>query len=237
MAAWRNLSAHRLAVLAFGLLLPFAGICQAQDIQTSGGSASSDLTEKMLASGDPRLIVWGAHYAIAAKNQEVVPQLLDVAERWQATHVDLSAEMGSEDDPTDQHDATTAVLDAIIQLHAQVSPSTLRNLAVDFPNQVAILLSRLSGDESTTLRLEFYRMQPHTRAADNLQYVGGALLAKDPPPGFAAELFSSIHNRAIIKITRPGYSEESTYATGIGGSCFVDDTHQVGWPTFGTYEL
>jgi hypothetical protein len=164
--------------------------------------------------------------------------LTDLADRWQATAVDASGEKldATPTDQTDQHDGMAAVLDAIIQLHAQLSPATLRNLAADFPNQVAILLSRLPPDEAQSLSEEYYRTDPKTRGARNLQYVSASLLALRPPAGFAADLFSSIHNHATITITKPGYSEARGYGTGMGGVCFVDDGHGD-WPLFGVYQL
>jgi hypothetical protein len=223
------------------MVLCWGRVCFAQDPQDPAPltepSSTSQITD-LLSSGEPRLVAWGAHYALAAKAQGAVSQLVDLADRWQPTAADANSE-GPDAvprDQTDEHDALTAVLDAIIQLHAAISPSTLQNLAGDFPNQVAILLSRLPLDQSQSLSQEFYRSDPNTLGAHNLQYVSAALLVKAPPAGFAADLFSGIHNRATIKITKPGYSEDGTYGTGSGVGCAIGDSHRD-WPEFGIYQL
>lgn len=112
------------------------------------------------------------HHAVATKNQAVEPSLLSLADAWQAIgqsvpgpdHADrLTSEQ------FDQRDAMGAVLDALIQMQADVPASTLHNLAAVFPNYAAILLSRLPQGESQSLSLEFYRAEPKTLSAQNLQ--------------------------------------------------------------------
>ena len=221
-----------------GLVVCLGAACRAQDGAPLTESPSTDKIENLLSSGYPRLVAWGAHYAVTAKDEGVVPELTQLAGQWQAMAIDSSGEIPDAVpiDETDQHDAMAAVLDAIIQLQVSVTPATLRNLAGDFPNQVAILLSRLPLDEGQSLSEEFYRLDPKTRGAHNLQYVSAALLAQRPPFGFVADLFSGIHNHATIAITKPGYSQEGGYGSGIGQCCFGEDSHKD-WPLFGVYEL
>jgi hypothetical protein len=226
------------AIGLLGLTLYLGGACRAQNGAPLTESPSTGKIENLLSSGYPRLVAWGAHYAVTTKDQGVVPQLTDLAEHWPAMAVDSSGEKpdAAPNDQTDQHDAMAAVLDAIIQLQVAVAPATLRNLAGDFPNQVAILLSRVPLDEGQSLSQEFYHSDPKTRGAHNLQYVSAALLAQDPPEGFVADLFSGIHNHATITIIKPGYSQEGLYGSGVGECCVGEDLHRD-WPLFGVYQL
>jgi hypothetical protein len=230
----RQCAANRL----FGVMLCWGAACLAEDVARPSEPPSTSQIESLLASGDPRLVAWGAHYALAAKNQEVAAELADLADRWQATAVDSSDEKPEAvpTDQTDQQDGMAAVLDAIIQLQVALAPSTLRNLAGDYPNQVAILLTRLPLEEAQPLSQEFYRLDRTTRGAHNLEYVSAALLARDPPPGFAAESFSDIHNRATITITTPGSSKRDGFGCGGGHSCALG-AHEGDWPLFGVYQL
>lgn len=137
------------------------------------------------------------HHAVATKNQAVVPSLLSLANAWQAIgqsvpgpdHADrLTSEQ------FDQRDAMGAVLDALIQMQADVPASTLHNLAAVFPNYAAILLSRLPQGESQSLSLEFYRPEPKTLSAQNLQY---AMLSISPDDvGWEIELRNSIESKS-----------------------------------------
>ncbi len=198
-----------------------------------------DKIEQLLSSRDPRLVAWGAHYALATKDQTLVPEMLPLVVEWEvlpAPADDNNAGGGLTSFQVDQRDAVAATLDTLIQLQAVVSARTLSNLAADFPNQVAILLTRLPLEESQSLDLELYRSAPTNLGEHNLQYIGAALLAQASPAGFAAELLSSIHSRATITITTPTSKAEALYRDGTSGSCFADDTHKD-WPKFGVYEL
>jgi hypothetical protein len=221
------------------LILGIAGINSLAQNPLAAGIPSGKKIEALLSSGDPRLVAWGAHYALASKDQTLIPHMLSLAEEWEPLPVPTegdSSAAGLTSIQLDQRDALAAVLDTLIQLNAVVPASALRNLAGDFPNQVAIFLTRLPPEDSQALELEFYHSDPKTHGERNLQYMGGALLAQAPPPGFAADVLSSIHGRATITITSPTFKAEALYRGGESGSCFPDDTHKD-WPRFGVYEL
>lgn len=199
--------------------------------------------QALLRSGDPQSAAWGAHYVLQTRNQSLVSDLLSLAENWQplprqdsdGANPDEEKRKGLPADDVDRRDAMSAVLDALIQMHVSVPVETLRNLAPDFPNYVAVLLSRLPLEESSPLAFDLYRFSPPS--ASSLQYVSAALLAQEPPPGFADDLFSRIHVRATIFVTKPGAGE---FGTGGGGhDCFqlAPAAARQGWPSLGTYEF
>lgn len=189
-----------------------------------------------LRSGDPQSVAWGAHYVLAAKNQALVSDLLSLAYSWQPLpppKSDVAKRNSLTNDDVDRRDAMSAVLDALIQMQVSVPVETLRNLAPDFPNYVAVLLSRLPLEESASLAFDLYRYSSPN--ASSLQHVSAALLAQDPPPGFAADLFSRIHVRATVFMTKPGAGEFGTGGGGHDCGVFAPPAARQGWPSFGIY--
>jgi hypothetical protein len=205
--------------------------------QTPSGTnslPSESTLESWLSSEDPRLVAWGAHDVLVARDPNPIPQLVTLASRWQPLSLqDSDTEYYSSQKRKDQRDAMAAVLDALIQMNVALPADTLRNLAPDFGNHVAILLSRMPEEESGALSFDFYRSPPDH--AVSLQYVSAALLALHPPAGFAADLLGSISVQANVLVVLPGAER---LGSGIGGSCFVgDESPHENWPMTGQYRL
>lgn len=192
--------------------------------------------ESWLSSQDPRLVAWGAHDVLIARDSNLTPQLVTLASRWQPLSLqtsDNSPYLNLSPEQKDQRDAMAAVLDALLQMNVALPADTLRNLAPDFGNHVAILLSRMPEEESGALSFDFYRSPPDH--AVSLQYVSAALLALHPPAGFAADLLGSISVQANVLVVLPGAER---LGSGIGGSCFVgDESPHENWPMTGQYRL
>jgi hypothetical protein len=191
--------------------------------------------ESWLTSEDPRLVAWGAHDVLVARDSILTPQLVTLASRWQPLSLrDSDTESYSSQTRKDERDAMAAVLDTLIQMNVALPTDTLQNLAPDFGNDVAILLSRMSGEESNSLSFDFYRSPPEQEFS--LQYVSAALLALHPPAGFAADLLSSISVQANVIVVLPG---SERLGSGIGGSSFggLPERPRESWPMIGQYRL
>jgi hypothetical protein len=205
-----------------------------------------------LLSEEPRLVAWGAHYALVERNRRLIPDLLNLASRWQPlsqrasqgssqrTSQQTSGGLdgsfnieGQSSEETDERDAMAAVVDALIQMKAPVPADTLRGLAPDFGNEVAVLLSRMPAEEAAPLRFELYRLPgPNT---DGLQYVSASLLALHPAPGFAADLLTHLYVRATVYAVLPGAPE---FGSGVAGDCFSEyQAPRKDWPVTGQYGL
>jgi hypothetical protein len=200
------------------------------------GFPSEKAIGSWLLSGDPQLVAWGAHDTLIARDQYLLPDLLSLAGRWQPLSrqpIDGSNRTELSREQTDRRDAMAAVLDTLIQMKVPVPADTLRTLAPDFGNAVAILLSRMPADEAGPVALDLYRLQAeHTYA---LQYVSAALLAQHPPAGFAADLLANIKVRATVNVVLPGSGE---FTGGMAGDCFyVPDPPRKDWPETGQYAL
>ncbi|HEX5426464.1 MAG TPA: hypothetical protein VFW94_23140 [Candidatus Acidoferrales bacterium] len=217
------------------LAVLLASIVQAQTAPQTQTSKASSSTGGWPETTDAKTVAWRAYDAMLIADKSAIPSLLFLAGRWQP----LSPTPDPDDPParklsvrqTEQRDAMAVVLDALIQLKAPVPANTLRNLAPDFGNAVAVILARMPSEESTPLSLEFFRS---AKADHTVQYVSAALLALHPPPGFAEKLLAGIRVRAKVVAVRPGV------AIGFGshGDCFqFPKPDREDWPEMGQYKL
>ena len=198
--------------------------------------APSEITlESWLRSGPPRLVAWGAHDTLAARDRDLIPDLLSLAGHWQPLPKRSSDTPGSSElspEQIDERDAMAAVLDTLIQMNVTVPADTLRLLAPDFGTDVAILLSRMPYEEARPLALDFYRAPPEHAHA--LPLVSAALLAQHPPPGFVADLFANIRVSARVMVVLPGLGG----GFGSSGACMgSSDDARENWPETGQYSL
>src|SRR6185312_1313426 len=196
---------------------------------------SENTLDNWLRSGDPRLEAWAAHDALVTRNQNLLPDVLALAEKWQSLErqdcTGLPApcqELSSEQ--MDEQDAMAEVLDTLIQLKASVSSEALRNLAPDFGDYVAILLPRLPDQEYIPLALDFYRSPKQYSA---LQYISAALMALHPPYGFAGNLLASIRVNAFVAVFIPGF-EGFGFGDGVGCGSPATES-RPDWPRIGHY--
>lgn len=229
---------HASRALIFSAVLVFSAFTFAQTAGQSGAPPESKL-QSWLRSGDPQSVAWGAHYVLTTGDQALVPDLVSLAASWQPLpqfESDGIRQRKLSDEDLDRRDSIAAVLDALIQLNASLPVDDLRNLATDFPNYVAVFLGRMPLKESAALNFDLYR-EPHADGNHpSLQYVSAALLAQDPPPGFAADLLSGVHIHAEILVVTPG----NQFGSGGGGhDCAVFDppAQRQQWPSFGVYQF
>jgi hypothetical protein len=216
----------------------FVSVGYAQEATPATAAQTRKTIESWLANGNPRLVAWAARATVVSNDRTLAPDLIEALDRWQPLppwDPDSGEQIALTTDQLDQRDATAAVLDALIEMDVHVPADTLRNIASDFPNYTAILLSRLPLEESQPLSLDLFRSPPP--GGSGLQYVSAALLAQDPPPGFAAALLSSIHVTADVDVVDP-----STGKFGVGrsaGSCIGEGSRlpRKDWPVFGVYTL
>jgi hypothetical protein len=219
------------------LAVTLAAHSPAQVPSTPAGVPSENALDSWLLSGDPRLVAWGAHDALMARDPNLIPDLLSLASHWQPlsrqTPDPSTSPAGLSPEQTDERDAMAAVLDALIQMNVSVPADTLRTLAPDFGNDVAVLLSRMPAEQAGPLSYDLYRSP--AEHGHGLQYVSAALLALHPVPGFAADLLANIKVRATIFAILPG-SEQ--FGGGESGSCAgSSELPREDWPVTGQYAL
>jgi hypothetical protein len=217
--------------------------------QTSwvAGGGLRDETGAWPSSVDARMVAWEAHDAVAQGDGSKIPEFLNLAKQWAAPAQPQTGRAQidpvSESDGTrrtaqvaerrDREDAMAAVLDALIEMQVAVPAQTLRGLAPEFGNYVAVLLTRMPEGEREALGFEFYLGQAEN--GSGLQYVSAALLAQRPVQGFVADLISNVEVRATVDVVLPGGltggSGRSGCGSGFGGS------DKSSWPMIGQYQL
>jgi hypothetical protein len=213
-----------------------ATIGRGQTATESSALPSKKTIEGWLQSGNPRLVAWGAHDALATHEVSLAPDLLALAKQWQplsphSSENSRQAELSS--GQKEQRDAMAAALDALIQMNVAVPADTLRNLAPDFGNHVAILLARMPSGESEAPSLEFFRSPSGN--VSGLQYVSAALLALHPPAGFAGELLAGLTVQARVVVVLP---DAEPMGFGFAGDCMgASESPREDWPVVGQYAL
>src|SRR5271163_1252980 len=220
-------------LLSFGFAAGMvAGGSMAQTSVASGGALGG-----LPLGWDPRLVAWAAHDAVASGDGSQIQRLLSLASQWpalsgQSTDGANPAELAMQ--RQDERDAMAAVVDALIQMKVAVPVDTLRGLAADFGNDVAVLLSRMPPEQAGALSFEFYRDQAEQNYG--LRYVSAALLALHPVPGFAADLIGKVKVQATVLVVLPGGLGGVGGGSSSCGGSFGEFTRSD-WPMIGQYSL
>lgn len=214
------------------VLLCAAGISRnrAQEIAPEA-HVTGEQIQRWLFAADPRLIAWGAYFAARQNDPAglaLLPALLDRA--LPIAPIAKQADRAS----YDRYREAVALLHSLISTGNLALPDTLAQLASVFPAQSLILAARLPVAERAPLLLRWYDTQDHNHSGD-LTRTSAMLLAKAPPPGFAARLLtdSTAHLRIAAVTNGDSTSLGFGVACGDGASGAPDPT----WPPAFRYEL
>lgn len=233
----------RIVALFLGI---FTLASAAQTIPPVPTQATHTEINDWLRSSDERLVAWGANFAAQNHDAAVVPQLSILAESWiplppqaydaQGNYVPRTPEL------IRRIDAMTQVLDALIQLHGNISSQAIENLSEDFPSQALTLFARMTEPERTEFAEAIYGTRRGTGATydwhalshDRMVYLAAALLAKHPPQGFTSSLLGE--STVVLKVSVTDRKQKAPGAFGIGtcGDSFASKP-APGWPQAWTY--
>ncbi|MGP0075997.1 MAG: hypothetical protein ACLPWF_29110 [Bryobacteraceae bacterium] len=173
----------------------------------------------LLAQTDPapREQAWTAHSILEQRLTSRIPDLVRILE--------------SPDSSSDADAAKFAVLDALIQLDAQVPLADLEPLIDRFPTDVFILASR-SAEDATPLLLKLLD-RPHNREA----FIAiGNLLTPKRVPGFAKTAMKEFCQHATLYVVNPD-RPRNTGGAWSGDSYRMTDPQRDGWPETGSYRF
>jgi hypothetical protein len=190
------LIAIRLAVLCVHVY------AQPDDLSTESKVTDAEI-QAWLRSGEPRLVAWGAYFARVHGDAAAVEPMAELLEQWTPAD-NQDADAGA------QNDAMADVLDALIVRHGRASVEGLTAIASSFPDQAAILESRLPIKEATPVLLAWY--EKRNSDAHLLPRIAAMLLSKAPPPGFAASVLAEFEERVRVTVV------SGDYGVGYGGS-------------------
>jgi hypothetical protein len=204
-----------------------AAVVQSQENQSAGLAAT------WLGSGDARTRAWGAYVALRDRREELLPQLLALM----GAHRVASGPPGPGDynkhtPEYENHTAMLGVLDAVIQMDANVPPKEAARLYPEFPVQALILLDRWGPTASSSLLDIFRKENAHTLA----WIAAGDILVKQRPTGFAAIVLGGLTVNAQVSVVD---KDSKPYGGGVGGSCpsTPPGPWPSGWPPIASYSL
>ncbi|MGO9241300.1 MAG: hypothetical protein ACLQBJ_10865 [Bryobacteraceae bacterium] len=179
-----------------------------------------------LHSPDPRFQAWGAYLILRDRHTEAIPDLLAMLSGFQVVESPATVADG------DQHDALLGVLDALIQLGADVPAADAQRLYPEFPVQSLILLSR-SQENAAPALLEIFKTDQRRPGA---WLAAGDLLVYRTDSGFAAAVVEGMTIHAEVTVTDPngGFGRGgSAFCCGAGPAPHAKE----GWPPLGVYGL
>lgn len=184
---------------------------------------SAELARNWLQSADPRTQAWGAFLVLRDRQMQLIPDLLKILSTYRPTSgPDAAAEK-------DRDDALSEVLDALIQLNADVPGPESAKIYSWFPNQSLILLARSRQNTTSTLLKIFQTERELFR-----WLAAGNLLLTRRAAGFAAAVLEGLIVQATVLVHDPNQGG------GRGGgplSCWYFEVppSRAGWPEIGTY--
>jgi hypothetical protein len=183
-----------------------AGLAQDQEpnYNTTGNAL---LIENWLRSDDPKLVSFGARFASESDDEAEITSLLGMVDRWDPAHRNPV--------PDEDHLlAMSEVLHALIQRKAEVPTAGLSVVAMYFPDQAAILASRLRLEDAIPLLEAWYesgenvdrnRSGREGAARLLLARVAAMMLSKAPPQSFVASLLVQSEERLTVSVPSQGF--------------------------------
>jgi hypothetical protein len=219
-----------------------AGFAQDQEPNYNTGD-NALLIKNWLHSDDPRLVAFGARFASESDDEGEITALLGMVERWNP----------AQRSPVPDEDhllAMSEVLHALIQRKAEVPPAALSTVALYFPDQAAILASRLPLEDATPLLEGWYesgenvdrkRSGREVAARLLLARVAAMMLSKAPPQSLVASLLSQSEELLTVSVPSQGFravnraSADSNAFSACGEE--VVNPPKADWPPLWRYVL
>jgi len=218
-------------LVAVGLLTAEAASFAQQpttaDLERMSRTDALALAPKWLARGTPQQRAWAAYWISRDRLEQRIPDLLDALGTYEASSEASSSDWNDDDA------ALLEMLDALIQLNADVSPDSAGALYTKFPAPALVLLAR-SKDAATSVLLGIFDGAQSWQVMSWLAVAD--LLAASPPPGFAARLLKEISVHARVQVLSPG---QGAPGAGIAGDCAESSGEGPSrdWPPVGAYHL
>jgi hypothetical protein len=223
----------RLRIFAAAAVCATSSILFAQEgAITTETKATPDEIRQWIESGEPRLIAWGAYFAAEDNVGSALAPMLELVDDWRTPA--NAGDAAPSDAVNERQDAMAAVLDALIRRNVVVPPESLLAIGDSFPAQAAILATRLPIGDATPLLQSWYR-ERNDGKQPGLARLAAMMLAKSPPPGFAASVLAETEDHVQVTVVDPGLG----FGSGSGGSYMVGGgiPRRPGWPLIYRYAI
>jgi hypothetical protein len=217
----------------------------AQDGELSIDSkVSPEQIKQWLQGNDPARLAWGAYFATRSDDVLNNDLYLEILSDRLAHWVPPSVNQDSGESFRISRQAISVILDALIERNKKVPASSLTPIMSDFPIQSLILAARLPVEQATPFLDNWYKKRnppqearPPSYSDQAVEYAGfaGMLLAKAPPPGFAASVLTESGERLSFRVA-DGMWQRRDRGDGTAGRCNSED-EKITLPLWSEEEL
>lgn len=221
-----------IAMLAFAA----SGIAQDSDIAVNS-NVSPNQIKAWLEGNDPRLIAWGAYFASESDDANYDAAYVTIMAarmaRWVPPPIGGNYVGDAESSFRISPLAMSEILYALIEKNERVPVLSLSPIMSAFPTETLILAARLPMEDAAPFLQDWYEKKnqletPFLRGHRDISIpfapIAGMLLAKAPPPGFAASVLAESGERLSFWVA-DGMYEKSKW-TGGGGTAACKDADQ-----------
>ena len=234
------MSKFRILVVALLFVAGVATGLAQRECLSVGSRLSVEDIQTFLRSGSMDLIAWGAYFAGESSDDGVITTMLQLmdrgvtsftpAEPYRGPYSSCSANVTTEA-------AMLEILDALIKRRVAVPSEAISAAAASHPAQAFILATRLPPERSRALFEGWYysarsdydaNLRQDERILIGLARLSAMMLAKSPPPGFAAHLLASSEERMIVSVTsdKSGFPDPPI-GVGLSGACKDNPNYAV----------
>ena len=226
---------HLISIAMLVLASVTSGVAQDGEISIDS-KASAVQVKEWLQSSDSRKVAWGAYFA--SKSDDVINNdlYLEIMSKrlalWIAPPNPAQVSPNSDGSFPLSAQAISQILNALIEKNQSVPASSLIPIMSTFPVKSLILAARLSENEATPFLQSWYekRNPPletrHPSPSDQaviFAQVAGMLLAKAPPPGFAASVLAESGEKLSFWVAEGWQPREFFSRVGRTGRCDSED--------------
>jgi hypothetical protein len=225
----------RLILIAIAALASVASGLAQDDGISIDSKVSPEQIKQRLQSSDSRQVAWGAYFASKSDDALNDDLYLEIMSRrlalWIAPPHPPHVNQNSEESSRISRQAISVILDALIERNQSVPASSLIPITSDFPMESLILAARLPADQATPFLDNWYkkrsplqegRQPPSSDPVVLFAGWAGILLAKAPPPGFAASILAESGERLSFWVA-DGMWQQSRWRGGSAGRCNSQD--------------
>jgi hypothetical protein len=202
------------------LALAASGIAQDSEI-TVNSNVSPNQIKAWLEGSDSRLAAWGAYFASvrddASNDDAYITIMARRMARWSPSRMEAGYPGW----------AMSEILGALIEKNERVPVASLAPIMFAFPTETLILAARLPAEDAAPFLQDWYEKRipwqtyiesGYRIRATPFAYVAGMLLAKAPPPGFAASVLAESGERLSFWVA-DGMYQESKWRGGDTFAC------------------
>ncbi len=207
------------------LALVATGIAQDDQI-TVNSNVSANQIKAWLEGSDSRLAAWGAYFASKTDDANNFDAYVTIMARrmarWNPSRMETRyARL-----------AMSEILDALVEKNERVPVASLTSIMSAFPTETLILAARLPVEDAAPFLQDWYderiplqtSIQSGYRIQAPFAYVAAMLLAKAPPPGFAASVLADSGERLSLWVADGMYQK---FHWTDGGTAACKDADQV----------